>query len=320
MEAENEAAVENRLRQQQLNPVKVKKKPPRSASSFGSRRRRQGARHVHAPVRHDDRRRPARSCSASTSSRNQQAEQDLPGGLKRHQGARRSRAPPSATRSAATRRSSTSSSSNLVQAGEVGGILDTHPEPPRDLHREARQAHPPGARRARSTRRIVSVIAIGVMAVLLTFVIPAFENMFKEFGAKDELPKLTQVGRRVLARLRHLLAADRPRASSAARRRDSSTRTERPPGKRFVHRIMLQLPSSGRCSGRSRSRASPARSARCSSRASPSSTRSTSSPRRPATSIVEEGIMYARAAHQRRQEHGRAAHRDRRCSRRWSCR
>jgi type IV pilus assembly protein PilC len=41
---------------------------------------------------------------------------------------------------------------------------------------------------------IVVVIAGGVMGVLLTFVIPAFENMFKDFGGgKEALPKLTQM-------------------------------------------------------------------------------------------------------------------------------
>jgi len=40
----------------------------------------------------------------------------------------------------------------------------------------------------------VIVIAAGVMTVLLTFVIPAFENMFKDFGGgKDALPRLTQI-------------------------------------------------------------------------------------------------------------------------------
>jgi type IV pilus assembly protein PilC len=40
----------------------------------------------------------------------------------------------------------------------------------------------------------VIVVASVVMTVLLTFVIPAFENMFKDFGGgKDALPKLTQI-------------------------------------------------------------------------------------------------------------------------------
>src|SRR6185436_1090025 len=41
---------------------------------------------------------------------------------------------------------------------------------------------------------IVILIAGGVMTVLLTFVIPAFENMFKDFGGgRDNLPALTRL-------------------------------------------------------------------------------------------------------------------------------
>jgi type IV pilus assembly protein PilC len=41
---------------------------------------------------------------------------------------------------------------------------------------------------------IVLCIAVGVMTVMLTFVIPAFENMFKEFGGgPDALPALTRM-------------------------------------------------------------------------------------------------------------------------------
>jgi len=81
---------------------------------------------------------------------------------------------------------------NLVHAGEVGGILDTilnrlalYIEKNVKLKRQIRGA---------LTYPIaVVLILIVVMIVLLTFVIPAFENMFAEFGAKDALPALTQV-------------------------------------------------------------------------------------------------------------------------------
>ena len=81
---------------------------------------------------------------------------------------------------------------NLVHAGEVGGILDTilnrlamYIEKNVKLKRQVRGA---------LTYPIaVILILIVVMVVLLTFVIPAFENMFAEFGAKDALPKLTQI-------------------------------------------------------------------------------------------------------------------------------
>ncbi len=80
---------------------------------------------------------------------------------------------------------------NLVQAGEVGGILDTI------LNRLAVYIE----KNVKLVRQVkgaltypiaVICILIVVMIVLLTFVIPAFENMFAEFGAKDSLPALTK--------------------------------------------------------------------------------------------------------------------------------
>jgi type IV pilus assembly protein PilC len=80
---------------------------------------------------------------------------------------------------------------NLVQAGEVGGILDTilnrlavYMEKAMKLRRQVRGAmvYP----------SIVIVVFVGVLSILLLFVIPGFQNMFKDFGAKDELPALTR--------------------------------------------------------------------------------------------------------------------------------
>jgi len=81
---------------------------------------------------------------------------------------------------------------NLVHAGEVGGILDTilnrlavYIEKAMKLRRQVRGAmvYP----------SIVIVVFLGVLTILLTFVIPGFENMFKDFGSKDELPALTRM-------------------------------------------------------------------------------------------------------------------------------
>jgi type IV pilus assembly protein PilC len=81
---------------------------------------------------------------------------------------------------------------NLVQAGEVGGILDTilnrlavYIEKAMKLKRQVRGAMVYPA--------IVIVVFCGVLSILLIFVIPGFEKMFKDFGAKDELPVLTQM-------------------------------------------------------------------------------------------------------------------------------
>jgi type IV pilus assembly protein PilC len=80
---------------------------------------------------------------------------------------------------------------NLVHAGEVGGILDTilnrlavYIEKRTKLARQVRGALVyPAA---------ILFIAVIVVSVLLTWVIPTFEKMFADFGAKDDLPALTQ--------------------------------------------------------------------------------------------------------------------------------
>jgi type IV pilus assembly protein PilC len=78
---------------------------------------------------------------------------------------------------------------NLVRAGEIGGILDTilqrlaaYIEKNAKLVRQVKSAltYPIG----------VMFIAVAVVAVMMIFVIPTFESMFKEFGG--ELPGLTQ--------------------------------------------------------------------------------------------------------------------------------
>jgi type IV pilus assembly protein PilC len=81
---------------------------------------------------------------------------------------------------------------NLVQAGEVGGILDTilnrlavYIEKAMKLKRQVKGAM--------TYPSIVIVVFILVLSILLVFVIPGFETMFKDFGAKDELPALTKM-------------------------------------------------------------------------------------------------------------------------------
>jgi type IV pilus assembly protein PilC len=81
---------------------------------------------------------------------------------------------------------------NLIQAGEAGGILDNILAR-LSIYLEKRQKLVRQVKGALSYPTIVFFIAIGVMAVMLTFVIPAFENMFAEFGGgKDALPALTR--------------------------------------------------------------------------------------------------------------------------------
>ena len=80
---------------------------------------------------------------------------------------------------------------NLVAAGEIGGILDTilnrlatYIEKNVKLKRKVKGAmmYPIG----------IAVVAIGVVAALLKYVIPTFEQMFADFG-NAKLPSLTQL-------------------------------------------------------------------------------------------------------------------------------
>jgi type IV pilus assembly protein PilC len=78
---------------------------------------------------------------------------------------------------------------NLVSAGEVGGILDTI------LNRLATYMEKnmkliAQVKSAMVYPSVVLIVAIGVTAVLLIFVIPVFEKMFRDFGGT--LPAPTQ--------------------------------------------------------------------------------------------------------------------------------
>ncbi len=79
---------------------------------------------------------------------------------------------------------------NLVRAGEIGGILDSilqriaaYIEKNAKLKRQVKSAltYPIG----------VLCIAVAVIGIMMVFVIPTFESMFKEFGGT--LPDLTQM-------------------------------------------------------------------------------------------------------------------------------
>jgi len=131
---------------------------------------------------------------------------------------------------------------NLVQAGEVGGILDTilnrlavYIEKAMKLRRQVRGAmvYP----------SIVIVVFFGVLAILLGFVIPGFQNMFKDFGAKDELPALTQgvmaVSSFFISNLLWFFLAVTGLIAG-------TTYTIRTPGgRKAFHRLLLRLPVVG---------------------------------------------------------------------------
>ena len=131
---------------------------------------------------------------------------------------------------------------NLVQAGEVGGILDTilnrlavYIEKAMKLKRQVRGAmvYP----------SIVIVVFFAVLSILLVFVIPGFEKMFTDFGAKDELPVLTQmvmtVSRLFIGNFLYMVLG-LIGVFTALR---YAYRT--PNGKRRIHKLMMNAPVMG---------------------------------------------------------------------------
>ncbi|HSY23004.1 MAG TPA: type II secretion system F family protein [Polyangiaceae bacterium] len=131
---------------------------------------------------------------------------------------------------------------NLVQAGEVGGILDTI------LNRLA--VYIEKAMKLRSQVRgamaypsIVIVVFFGVLTILLVFVIPGFETMFKDFGAKDELPVLT----RIVMQISRLFVSNFIWFSLALAGLITSVvyANRTPRGKRAIHKLLLRLPVIG---------------------------------------------------------------------------
>jgi type IV pilus assembly protein PilC len=89
----------------------------------------------------------------------------------------------------------------------------------------------------------VAIVAGGVMAVLLGFVIPAFEKMFKDFGAKDAMPKLTQyviaLSQWFISYLPLIIILDIGLAVGGIYFYRS------PKGKRLCHKVLLQIPIIG---------------------------------------------------------------------------
>jgi type IV pilus assembly protein PilC len=240
MEAENPAAVESRLKQQQLTPVKVKKKATEFNITLGSGVNskeivvftRQFATMIDAGL-------PLVQCLEILA--NQQENKIFQAALRDI----KTHVEGGATFSDALRRHPKIFDelySNLVQAGEVGGILDTilnrlsvYIEKNVKLVRQVR-----GALVYPAT---VFVIAIGVMAILLTFVIPAFENMFKEFGGKEGLPKITQI----MVEISHGFVGYFPFVviGAVGVSVGFNYTYRQPAGKKFFHRLLLQIPLIG---------------------------------------------------------------------------
>ncbi|MEJ7728906.1 MAG: type II secretion system F family protein [Polyangiaceae bacterium] len=240
MEADNEVAVQNRLRAQQLSPTRVKRKGIKLGFTLGSgvspkdlvKFIRQFETMINAGL-------PLVQCLEILSGQEpnkifQAALRDI-----------KSTVEQGATFSDALRRHPKIFDDlfvNLVQAGEVGGILDTILKR-LALYIEKRVKLARQVKGAMAYPSIVIVIMIGVMIVLMTFVIPAFENMFAEFGAKDALPALTKtviaISKGFVSYLPLIIVV----AIGAVTAVVYGYRT--PKGKRFAHAMILKLPVIG---------------------------------------------------------------------------
>jgi type IV pilus assembly protein PilC len=131
---------------------------------------------------------------------------------------------------------------NLVQAGEVGGILDTilsrlatYNEKAIKLRRQLRGAMVyPSA---------VVIIFTGVLGILLGWVIPSFKTIFKDLGSSDELPWLTQIVITVSETFIGYLPFFLVLFVAIAVGTVYLYRT--PKGKKFFHTVFLRLPVMG---------------------------------------------------------------------------
>ena len=241
MVADNEAAVQSKLRSQQLNPTLVKKKGlSLSGFSFGSgvttqdlvKFIRQFATMIDAGL-------PLVQCLEILSSQEPNLKfQVILRDIK-------STVEQGSTFSDALKKHPQVFDelfTNLVHAGEVGGILDTI------LNRlavyiEKRQKLMRQVKGALSYPTIVMVIMIGVVGVLLTWVIPAFETMFAEFGAKDGLPAITKAVIAVSRNFVRFLPLTIVIVAGGSTAAVMFYRSRK--GKRFVHGVMLKLPILG---------------------------------------------------------------------------
>jgi type IV pilus assembly protein PilC len=89
----------------------------------------------------------------------------------------------------------------------------------------------------------VGIIFTIVLTILLVFVIPAFENMFKEFGAKDDLPALTKF---VIALSRGFVSyLPFTVVGVTGLGFFLSWGYKQPKGKKFAHKLLLKMPIVG---------------------------------------------------------------------------
>lgn len=131
---------------------------------------------------------------------------------------------------------------NLVNAGEVGGILDTI------LGRlavyiEKRVKLKGQVKSALVYPTSILIIAFIVIAVMLTWVIPSFQSMFRELGSESDLPALTSF---IISLSEGFIAYGWLVALLIVGTSTGVTYTYRTEGgKRFFHKLLLTMPVLG---------------------------------------------------------------------------
>jgi type IV pilus assembly protein PilC len=189
MEADTADAVHNRLRAQKLNPVKVRKKPKELNLTIGSPVKekelvvftRQFATMIDAGL-------PLVQCLEILSSQGEnKAFNNILKDVKNF-------VEEGGTFSEGLRRHPKVFDElfvNLIAAGEMGGILDTILQR-LAVYIEKRVKLKRQVRGAMVYPSAVMLVAIAVLIVMMVWVIPSFQQMFKDFGGEEALPALTQ--------------------------------------------------------------------------------------------------------------------------------
>ena len=240
MEADSEATVQTRLKAQNLTPTKVKKKPAELSFSFGSPVTeqelvvfiRQFATMIDAGL-------PLVQCLDILSGQGENK------AFNRILKEIKASVEQGATFSESLRKHPKVFDElfvNLVAAGEMGGILDTILQR-LAVYIEKRVKLKRQVRSAMVYPTAVACIALGVLTVLLTFVIPAFQAMFRDFGGEDELPGPTRLVIGLSQGFIHYLPVTIVVIIASTVGIMYSYR--QPRGKEFWHRLLLTLPVVG---------------------------------------------------------------------------
>ena len=240
MEAESVEAVQNRLKAQNLNPVKVKKKPKEINIQIGSPVSekelvvfvRQFATMIDAGL-------PLVQCLEILAAQGENKQfNNILKDIKNYveQGG---------TFSDALKRHPKVFDElfvNLVAAGELGGILDTILQR-LAVYIEKRVKLKRQVRGALVYPSIIAFVASLVLFVLLTWVIPSFQAMFMDFGGEDALPGITKFVIDVSEGFVGNLVWIIPMFIAIAVGIGASYRTKG--GKEFWHRLLLTVPVLG---------------------------------------------------------------------------